>query len=45
MLLRKLLEEHGPMDGHAAWLSAVAGQELVRGDCDGIISDAEAKMY
>lgn len=45
VLIHKLWEEYGPMDGPASWLPAVTGIVIVKRDGEETMSDAKAKMY
>ena len=45
ILVQKLWEEYGLMEGMVTRLPAVAGLVLVKGDGHGVMSDAESKLY
>ncbi len=45
VLVQKLEGEYKPTDGTALKMPVLAGQLLVKGDCDWVVQEADAKMY
>jgi hypothetical protein len=45
VLVQKLIEEHKPAQGPASKTPAVSGQVLIKGNVNGAVVEAQAKLY